>query len=346
MNRKIIPFILLFIIMGTSLYAEDGYVSIVKLSKECGFDLRYDVWKGIYEMRRGNTVVRFSENTSWYLYNMDEIYFDMKSIKKADGSFYIDEKTAADLKSRFEKAKPILSGVKYIILDPGHGGKDPGAIGYFTQNGVKKTLKEKDVVLQTAIQTAALLKVKYPDKEIILTRDTDRYLKLDERTQIANSNSAKLEGNESMVFISIHANASFNTKAKGFEVWYLPQEYRRDLLGSKNLDSVDSDVIPILNTMLEEEYTIESVNLANILLKSLDSAVGELTVDRGSKEESWFVVRNAHMPSVLIEVGFVTAPDEAVLLSSTSYLKKLSNGIYNGIVEFVNEYETARGYSR
>ena len=237
----------------------------------------------------------------------------------------------------------LSRGIKYIVLDPGHGGKDPGAIGYYNDGSGKKSLKEKDVVLSTAIETAALLEARFPDKEVLLTRADDRYLKLEERTEIANS--VQLEENESMIFVSIHANASFNTTARGFEVWYLPPEFRRDLIDPESLSGVDTDVIPILNTMLEEEYTIESVILGEKLLTSLDDQVGELTENRGPKEESWFVVRNARMPSVLIELGFVTNNDEAVLLSSDAYLKKLSKGIYNGIVDFVNDYERIRGYT-
>ncbi|HAK46070.1 MAG TPA: N-acetylmuramoyl-L-alanine amidase, partial [Spirochaeta sp.] len=289
------------------------------------------------------TIVRFSKGSPWYLVNMNELRTGLKSELTADGRFLIDSETAADVAAFFEQQEFEAGGVRYIVIDPGHGGKDPGAIGHYTVSGEKKSLNEKDVVLQTALETADMLSARYPDKEILLTRGDDRYLKLEERTEVANS--VELAEGESMIFISIHANASFNTKARGFEVWYLPPEYRRDLLDEERFGEVDSDVIPILNTMLEEEYTIESVILGEKLLASLDEEVGDISVNRGPKEESWFVVRNAHMPSVLIELGFVTNQEEAVLLSSSSYLKKLSKGIYNGIVEFINDYELTRGYS-
>jgi len=291
---------------------------------------------------KGSRTVRFTSGASWYLLNYTEIKDQLVSEITENGRFLIDKATAAGIREFFKEAAGGVHGVRYIVLDPGHGGKDPGAIGYYTDDEGKKALNEKDVVLQTALETAALLEARYPDKEVLMTRGEDRYLKLEERTEIANS--VELDENDSMIFVSIHANASFNTTARGFEVWYLPPEFRRDLIDPESLGDIDSDIIPILNTMLEEEYTIESVILGEKLLSSLDAEIGSLTENRGPKEESWFVVRNAKMPSVLIEVGFVTNKDEAVLLASRAYLKKLSKGIYNGIVDFINDYERTRGY--
>ncbi|MDC7228191.1 MAG: N-acetylmuramoyl-L-alanine amidase [Spirochaetales bacterium] len=321
----------------------EGFTDILDLSEECGCELRFDYWKGVYELRKGRAAVRFSSGSPWYLVNMNELRGGIETELTSDGRFLIDKDTAADVAAFFEQQGPVIGGIRYIVLDPGHGGKDPGAIGYYTSGGEKKSLQEKDVVLKTALTAAEMLQARYPDKEVLLTRGDDRYLKLEERTEIANS--VELREGESMIFVSVHANASFNSTARGFEVWYLPPEYRRDLLDEDQYDSVDSDVIPILNTMLEEEYTIESVILGEKLLDALDAQVGDISINRGPKEESWFVVRNAHMPSVLIELGFVTNQDEAVLLSSPSYLKKLSKGIYNGIVDFINDYERTRGYS-
>ncbi len=339
--RRVSILLIFIVLLSPSIFSED-FVDILKLSEDCGSELRYDYWKGIYELKKGRAVVRFSEGFSFYLLNMNEVYGGVKSGKSPSGRFCIDENTAAAVKDFFDSQIVLKPEVRYIVLDPGHGGKDSGAIGSYTSGGKKTRLNEKDVVLKTALETAALLRARFPEKEIMLTRSDDRYLKLEERTEFANS--VKLAENEAMIFISIHANASFNSTARGFEVWYLPQEYKRDLLDPESLDGVDQDVIPILNTMLDEEYTIESVLLGEKLLESLDDQIGDLSINRGPKEESWFVVRNARMPSVLIELGFVTNPEEALLLSSSPYLKKVSKGIYNGIVDFISDYERTRGY--
>ena len=330
----------LLVFTATLLYPED-FTDIRELADQCGCEFRFDYWKEIYELRKGRASARFSAGSPWYLVNMNELRSGIVSRTDDEGRFFIDSVTAGEVAAFFEKQGPSAGGIRYIVIDPGHGGKDPGAIGYYTVAGEKKQLKEKDVVLQTALSTAELLSARYPDREILLTRGDDRYLKLEERTEIANS--VELADGESMIFISIHANASFNTTARGFEVWYLPPEIRRDLIDPDSLGGVNSDVIPILNTMLEEEYTIESVLLGEKLLSSLDQQIGELSINRGPKEESWFVVRNARMPSVLIELGFVTNQDEAVLLSSESYLKKLSKGIYNGVIDFIEDHERNMG---
>ncbi len=343
MNRFPVLLLIFLFFLSHGAAAEEQFIDILQLSENCGCELRYDYWKGLYELRKGRSVVRFSEGCSWYIVNMNEIRMNLKTEKTEEGNFLIDSATAADVAAFFAADAGSSLGIRYIVLDPGHGGKDPGAIGYYMLDGEKKSLMEKDVVLQTALETAKLLEARYPDKKIILTRNYDWYPELDERTEVANS--VELADDESRIFISIHANASFNTKAKGFEVWCLPPEYRRDLINLDSFNDVDSDVLPILNTMLEEEFTVESVLLGEKLLVSLDEQIGNITDNRGLKEESWFVVRKARMPSVLIELGFVTNQEEAVLLSSAPYLKKLSKGIYNGIVDFINDYERTRGYS-
>lgn len=344
MKAEAVLLILILVMLPAALFAQqEGFTEISELAADCGCELRIDYWKELFELKKGYSVIRISAGADWYLVDMNELRFGILTKYGTDGSFYLDDKTASEIELFFSTAEVPGPRIQYIVIDPGHGGKDPGAIGYYTSAGEKQSLQEKDVVLNTAVETARMLGTRFPDKNIILTRNDDRYLKLEERTEIANS--IELQADESMIFISIHANASFNSSAKGFEVWYLPPEYRRDLIDPKTLGDVDSDVIPILNTMLEEEYTIESVILGDKLLKSLDEQVGDISFNRGPKEESWFVVRNARMPSVLIELGFVTNQEEALLLSSSAYLKKLGKGIYNGIVDFITDYERTGGYT-
>lgn len=226
-----------------------------------------------------------------------------------------------------------------IFIDPGHGGKDPGSRGSQIVNGKSVILDEKSVTLNTALVVRDLLKAKYPDKKIVISRDTDIYLPLEERAKLANKYA--LSRDQHTIFISIHANASINPKAKGYEVWYLPPEYRRQLLQEGDFDVVDKSLSPILNDLIEEEYTQESQLLGQSILKSLDSNTGGVSVNRGLKAETWYVVRSARMPSILVEVGFVTNPDEFSLLRSDSYIKTIGAGIVDGVVNFVSSYEYA-----
>lgn len=236
------------------------------------------------------------------------------------------------------------TSVAVILIDPGHGGRDPGAIGEHGSGSNKFRVLEKDVTLSIGLQLYEQLKQRWPDKTILITRSDDSFPTLEDRVTMANGHD--LSVNEAVIYVSIHANASFNTRARGFEVWYLNPEYRRTVVDGKKAEGIDKEVLPIINTMLEEEYTTESIFLARSILDGLQTNVGQITGNRGIRAEEWFVVRNARMPSVLVEVGFVTNEEEARLLASDSYLQKLTKGIYNGVVNFVDYFESRRGLSQ
>jgi N-acetylmuramoyl-L-alanine amidase len=177
----------------------------------------------------------------------------------------------------------------------------------------------------------------------MLTRSGDSYLQLEDRASQANN--IPLGEHEAILFLSIHANASFNTEARGYEVWVLPGEYRRELIDSSVMDEESRSIAPILNVLLEEEYSIESISLARAVLESFDRELAGLSVNRGLREESWFVVRKAKMPSILIELGFVTNPEEARLLAQEAYLQKLAQGIYTGVLRFIHAFEKSKGFT-
>jgi N-acetylmuramoyl-L-alanine amidase len=233
--------------------------------------------------------------------------------------------------------------VAAILIDPGHGGSDSGAVGSYLKGRVPQRLAEKDLVLAVSRELHALLAAEYPDRKILLTRTGDEYLKLEDRAALANT--VPLGGHEAVIFISVHANASFNQAAKGYEIWVLPGDYRRQLVDAGSLDENSRDLAPILNVLLEEEYAIESITLARQVLDSLDREVGAQSVNRGIREESWFVVRNARMPSILIELGFVTNAEEAALLAQGEYLQRLARAIYTGVRRFVHAFEKTKGFT-
>jgi N-acetylmuramoyl-L-alanine amidase len=235
------------------------------------------------------------------------IFFPETFLAAAKNAF---SRTLEDESSRFRIAA--------IIVDPGHGGKDSGAVGTFTIRGKPLRSVEKDITLKVSKELHALLSAAYPDKRLLLTREGDTYPTLENRVDIAHS--VPLRENEAIIFISIHANASFNKQARGYELWYLSPDYRRNVLDrSKVTDS--AEVIPILNAMLEEEFTTESILMAQSILRRFDETLGSLIPSRGIKAEEWFVVRNARMPSVLVELGFVTNEADALLMADEGYLK-------------------------
>lgn len=262
-----------------------------------------------------------------------------------NGSLYFPEAFVTALNNTFRRfAEEDLSRFRIaaIVIDPGHGGKDSGALGSHTIRGTVLQSVEKDINLKVSKLLYSRLIAAFPDKKVILTRQDDTFLSLDERVNVANG--IPIKDNEAVIYISVHANASFNKAARGYEVWYLSPDYRRDLVDqSKYADS--REVIPILNDMMQEEFTTESILMAQAILRQFDEILGKVMPSRGLKEESWFVVRNARMPSVLVELGFVTNETDAQFMNDEGYLNKFSEVLYKGISEFVGLFERSGGFT-
>ena len=340
--RLLVLLILLSLLPAAYLF---GDIQLLPLLDELNTQLQWEPYRQLGVLRNGQDSLVFKDGEPWVLVNYKEKVEDV-AIFSQDGALTITEKGAEYLRTLFgrDMVGSDVPRIAAILIDPGHGGKDPGTIGRHTINDKKLVLYEKEIVLDISLDVYRRLKNTYPGKRILLTRQSDTYPSLEDRVEMANQ--VKLAENEAIIFVSVHANASLTNKnAKGFEVWYLPPDFRRTLLESDSVEEDTEDILPILNTMLEEEYTVESVLLARQILKGMEEKVGDITENRGLKEESWFVVRNAKMPSVLIEVGFVTNRDEVQLLADRKHLMKLSEGIYNGLVRFVNYFERTKGFT-
>jgi len=237
-----------------------------------------------------------------------------------------------------EAAQGSRATIAAIVIDPGHGGKDPGTSDDpFNRDPGHPPLLEKNIVLAIGLNVYHQLKTRYPHKTVVITRNRDVYVSLERRTEIANA--IKLKPNQEKIFVSIHANASFYRGARGYEVWYLPPDYQRRVIRDRGLGSDAPAIYPILNNLRQQEYERDSIRLANSILQGLHTTVGRYEPDRGLKAQDWFVVRNSKMPAVLIEVGFVSNPVEAKLLANPDYLKKLANGITLGIERFVDSFD-------
>ncbi len=290
-------------------------------------------------MEKNGRQVSFKAGDNFILLDSSRLLFtDAPEIQNS--SLLVSQKFIQDASSFFN-TQSEANGFKIgaILIDPGHGGKDPGAMQTHKINGKDVTLKEKDINLTVGKMLYEKLKAAYPDKQIILTRSTDVFLSLQQRTEIANS--VKHKDNEAMLYISIHVNASLDKKSRGFEAWYLTPGYRRTVIEKTE----DPKLFTILNAMTEEEYTTESILIAKFIMTGLQSQIGNLSISRGIKAEEWFVVRNSNMPSVLVELGFITNYQEACLLNDRQYLQKTAFGIYNGISAFVTHFERSRGFT-
>jgi N-acetylmuramoyl-L-alanine amidase len=333
--------VFVFLVLTFPLFAEPSPVSLQDEAKKLGAELFWDPLSGSVTISKEGHLVNFRVGEELVLFDYRE--FALMDAPRQDGQGIVLTKAFADrLDSFFETVPPpVAYRVGAILIDPGHGGKDPGAIGKIIKDGKTIEVREKDVVLKVAKEVYALLSRNYPDKKILLTRTGDTYPSLEYRVEMANS--VKLGEHEAIIYISIHANSAFNPTSSGFEVWYLTPDYRRTVIDKTDKDS--AEILPILNSMMEEEFTTESVLIAKTLMDNLASQIGKQSQNRGIKEESWFVVRNARMPSVLVELGFVSNPDEVRLLANDDYLQKCATGIYNGLSTFISHFENSRGFT-
>jgi N-acetylmuramoyl-L-alanine amidase len=273
------------------------------------------------------------------------------------GTLRFPEAFIKTAKARFSQAgfsapgtpsSPAISGdptsfrIAAIIIDPGHGGRDPGASGTHTVSGKTLNSVEKDIVLDVSKKLAARLGAAYPGKKILLTRSGDTFPSLESRVTIANT--VPLKDNEAIIYISIHANASLTKSARGYEVWYLPPETRRELI-DRNAHPESAEVAHILNDMLQAEFITESTRMGRFILDRFHESFGNKMPSRGLKAENWYVVRNARMPAILVELGFVTNVEDAKLMADETYLKLYSEAFYKGIADFVAEFEQSGGYT-
>jgi N-acetylmuramoyl-L-alanine amidase len=342
--------------------------ALVKFLDESGLELSWEPYLETGRLFLGYQSVSFRLGEPWLLLDSED-KIPCEALRKNNGTLLIPEATEKVLRDIFfqpwthgramseandqpvtheraagEANDQIWSAgprIGAIFIDPGHGGKDPGTIGRHTINGKPLIVNEKDVVLDTSLLLGELLKKGFPDRQIVFSRTDDTYLTLEERPEKAHA--VKLKENEAIVFVSVHANASLNPKAKGYEVWYLPPTYRRSLVSEEDLDGENREILPIMNAMREEEFTRESISLAQSILNGFDRTLGGLSENRGLKDESWFVVRKAKMPSVLVEIGFVTNPGEAQLLCDRNHLRKIAQAIYSGIETFIRQFEGNKG---
>ena len=223
-------------------------------------------------------------------------------------------------------ARQLGLGVSRIVIDPGHGGHDPGAKG--------KGVSEAELVLDVALRLETLLQ-KVPGVEVILTRRTDDFIALPERTAIANREGADL-------FLSIHANASTSGQAHGIETYFLnfannqsaaAVAARENAASTQAMGGLPDFVKAIaLNNKLDESRDF-ALHVQRAMVERQRTA-NKLLKDLGVKQAPFVVLIGANMPSVLAEMGFVTNPAEAKLLKANAYRQKIAESLFNAIRKY------------
>ncbi|OQY12671.1 MAG: hypothetical protein B6I31_02720 [Desulfobacteraceae bacterium 4572_19] len=228
-------------------------------------------------------------------------------------------------------AKQLSLGVSRIVIDAGHGGKDVGAIGHI------KGIYEKNVALDIAKRLAVKLR-RNLKCEVILTRNSDKFLTLEERTAFANTRNADL-------FISIHTNAARNKNAYGIETYFLnlatdktsiSVAARENATSTKNI----SDLQSILNDLMRNAKINESSRLAGYVQDSMYNGMKkryDRIKNKGVKQAPFYVLLGAQMPAILIETSFISNPKECKRLTSTRYKDLLCDSIAKGVKEYIQD---------
>ncbi|HEX2896456.1 MAG TPA: N-acetylmuramoyl-L-alanine amidase [candidate division Zixibacteria bacterium] len=254
-----------------------------------------------------------------------------------------------DADFEIDETQPVASigpdsRIDVIVIDPGHGGEDYGAIG-------PKGTREKDVALDIAKELAKLIR-KDKQFKVIMTRDRDKTITLQDRARIANESSADL-------FISIHANANLKDYVRGWNVFFLApakndsaravaqfensaflreQAQVRSAPDEVYTDSQRDPVLNILNEMIMTEFQEESHDFAMILDREFRS-ISDVPA-RGVDQAGFYVLNSVYTPSVLIETGFISNPVEEKILTSRGYRKEMVEAIYDSIKRFKAKYES------
>lgn len=260
-----------------------------------------------------------------------------------------DEGELAEAQPSAPAAKPGTTGsltlmralglkVRRIVIDPGHGGSDTGAIG-------RDGSFEKDIVLDIGLRLRAAIQREMKDVEVIMTRDSDKFVPLDERTAIANARQADL-------FVSIHLNSSPAPQASGIETYFLSLEAskeeldvatRENALTTRNAGELQS----LLQRIVTDTRINESREFAQHVQTSLVSGIGRVSptasFNRGVKKAPFVVLLGANMPSVLAEVSFLSHPKDGEALRTTEFRQQIAESLFGGIKSYVDALTRTAG---
>jgi N-acetylmuramoyl-L-alanine amidase len=212
-------------------------------------------------------------------------------------------------------------------------------------------IKEKDIVLAVAQELRKELLKNQRGREVIITREQDEFLTLEGRSSIANG----VNSEKNPIFISIHANASFEKGTSGYETYFLTldpvNEDAREVALMENsvftseIETYSDNLRQIMNRIVDVEYRRESMKLAELIQKRLEDHIGSTSSNRGVKSAFFYVMKAAKMPSVLVEIGFVTNREESSRLLQAEYRKKIAKGVAEGINDFITLFQRTEGFT-
>lgn len=315
------------------------YIPLISICEARNIDWDYDTFTRVLNLSRESQRVSLAVGSSMVVVNGSSL--DIKSpVDIYNGAVVVPSRFQEEVidilfkgvYSKRQEAISVPGYAKKIILDAGHGGRDPGALG-------RGGLREKDVVLDISKRLARILKE--AGYEVVLTRKDDTFIPLAGRSSIANDAGAD-------IFISIHANANRVRGLSGFEVYYVSQEVNdvdRALVTAENTDlepngaAIAAESLDLKATVWDMIYTsnrAESMDLARYLCSNARASLSTHII--GIKGAPFHVLRNTRMPSVLVEVGFVSNSKEEKMLKNGFYRQEIAEAVAQGIKEYSRDY--------
>lgn len=229
--------------------------------------------------------------------------------------------------------KAVRNDIRIIVIDAGHGGKDPGAIG-------RSGMAEKDITLFVSLRLRELI-IKRLGKGVLMTRDRDVFIELEDRAKFANNMGADL-------FVSVHVNSHPQRSTKGVEIYHFGEATDRRALEV----AARENGTPIKDTGIGWEYLVadllttkkvqESLELAWTTKKAMIARLDDYydVEDHGVKTAPFYVLRFTTMPSILAEIAFITNPTEERLMQSDAFLYRIAESIFDGIKTYVKPLQT------
>jgi len=310
---------------------ESGYIKSINWSKGVEHYLIS------LDLKRSNFLYDSFSTSSPY-----QFFVDIKWPQDENSSETIKVKndTQSDFDDPAEKSvsnpnpSAVFQGMKTIVIDPGHGGLEIGAKGKFGA-------LEKDITLSVSKKLKVLIE-RNLSYRVVMTREQDVDVSLENRAAIANNNQA-------YVFVSVHVNGSYRKDARGSETFFLSlnatdEEARRLAYLENNSSQIESkiagededDIMMILWDMAQANYIKQSSQLAEYIQNELNSLLG--TVNRGIKQAPFKVLTGVACPAVLVEIAFISNPQEEQQLTTPSFQEKVARAIFRGLSNFLRTY--------
>ena len=333
-------------------FSDTQYVPLLRLCETYGLDWKWDSFmrtavltkNGRIILRAGSDRILVNESgkklPNPVIFTNGTVYVPVSFVRSDLGLIFGGARPPENIE-RLPHAKP--SGkytIRTIVLDAGHGGKDAGATGR------RLRLKERDLTLSIARKLKSILEDN--GIKVIMTRDSDTFISLQERVRIANSSGADL-------FVSIHVNASRSRSLNGFECYYLSEatdDNARALEAFENAAlKTDEGAVLQHSTTLDKtlwdmrltENRRESAELSSSICKSIENSL--TTRNRGTRTARFYVLKYTRIPSVLVETGYISNKFEELKFREEGYSDRLADVIAKGIMSYKDEYERTDGFT-